>query len=91
MEVICFQDDAFYELVEQVVQRIQDKNGIEKDKWVSAKEAMRLLRITSKTTLEKYRDNGSIRFSQPEKKRIVYDVASIDAFLEKHSKDAFNE
>jgi Helix-turn-helix domain len=89
VEVICLQDDAFYDLIEQVVQRIKDKNGVQKDKWVSAEEAMRLLRITSKTTLQKYRDNGSIRFSQPEKKHIVYDVASIDAFLEKHSKDTF--
>lgn len=89
MEVICLQDDAFYELVDQVVQRIKDKNGVQKDKWVSAEEAMRLLRISSKTTLQKYRDNGSIRFSQPEKKHIVYDVTSIDAFLEKHSKDTF--
>lgn len=89
MEVICLQEDAFYELVEQVVQRIKDKNGIQTDKWISGDEAMQKLRITSKTTLQKYRDNGSIRFSQPEKKHIVYDVASIDAFLEKYSNDTF--
>lgn len=89
MEVICLQDDAFYELVEQVVQRIKDKNGIETNKWISAEEAMQKLRITSRTTLQKYRNEGKVRFSQPEKKHIVYDAASIDAFFEKYSKDPF--
>lgn len=46
-----------------------------KDKWISREEAMQKLRITSKTTLQKLRDEGKIRFSQPEKKIILYDVS----------------
>ena len=89
MEVICLQDSAFYQLVEQVVERIKEKKGIKEDKWISPEEAMKKLRITSKTTLQKWRDEGKIRFSQPEKKIILYDVESINEYLEKHTKETF--
>ena len=89
MEVICLEDEAFYALLEQVVQRIKGKEGIKEDKWISPDEAMQKLRITSKTTLQKLRDEGKIRFSQPEKKLILYDIDSISQYLEKHAKHTF--
>lgn len=89
MEVICLEEEAFYALVEQVVQRIKEKKGVKEDKWISGEEAMQKLRITSKTTLQKLRDEGKIRFSQPEKKLILYDSDSIYEYFEKHSKDTF--
>ena len=89
MNVICLEEEAFYALVERVINRIKEKQGIKEDKWISAEEAMQKLRISSKTTLQKLRDEGKIRFSQPEKKLILYDVDSIYAYLEKHSKDTF--
>jgi hypothetical protein len=55
----------------------------------TGQEAMEKLRITSKTTLQKLRDTGVIRFSQPEKKIILYDSHSIDQYLAKHIKEAF--
>lgn len=82
MEVICLEDTAFYALIEQVVARIKEKRAIVEEKWISAGEAMKKLRITSKTTLQKLRDEGKIRFSQPEKKIILYDVESIYAYLQ---------
>jgi hypothetical protein len=89
MQVICLEEEAFYALVEQVVLRIKEKQSITEDKWISAEEAMQKLRISSKTTLQKLRDEGKIRFSQPERKHILYDVASIYEYLEKHAKDTF--
>jgi hypothetical protein len=89
MEVICLQDEAFYALVDEVVNRIKEKEKITLDKWVSGAEAMKALRITSKTTLQKMRDEGKIRFSQPEKKIILYDVDSINAYLTKHANNTF--
>jgi len=89
MEVICLQEDAFYALMEQVIQRIKEQQGINVDKWISPEEAMQKLRITSKTTLQKLRDTGAIRFSQPEKKLILYDLDSIYSYLEKHVKETF--
>jgi hypothetical protein len=89
MQVICLEEKAFYELVEQVVERLKEKNNVTRDKWVSNEEAMRLLNIKSKTTLQKLRDEGKIRYSQPEKKIILYDTDSINAYLENNSKDTF--
>jgi len=89
MDVICLEDPAFYALIETVVKRLSEKNNITQDKWISGAEAMKKLNITSKSTLQKYRDQGSIRFSQPDKKIILYDLDSIYAFLDKNSHDTF--
>lgn len=89
MEVICLEDKAFYALVERVITRLKDQKSLKEDQWISDDEAMRKLRISSKTTLQKLRDEGKIRFSQPAKKMILYDTNSIDLYLEKHAKNTF--
>jgi hypothetical protein len=89
MEVICIEDEAFYVLIDRVVSRIKEKEGIKEDKWLSSDEAMDKLKIKSKTTLQKLRDEGKIRFTQPERKIILYDRDSINEYLEKHSKETF--
>ena len=89
MQVICLEEAAFYELVEQVVSRLKDASSPTKGKWIDDEEAMRLLNIKSKTTLQKLRDEGKIRFSQPQKKIILYDRDSIDAYLTKHARNTF--
>ena len=89
MQVICLEDDAFYALIDKVVARIKERNNIREDKWISGQEAMQKLRITSKTTLQKLRDEGKIRFSQPEKKIILYDSESIQAYLDQNARNTF--
>jgi len=89
MEVICFQDEAFYRLVESVVYRMKEKQSAPGVKWISGEEAMELLHIKSKTTLQKLRDEGKIRFSQPEKKMILYDVDSINEYLIQNVRETF--
>lgn len=89
MEVICLEDQAFFSLIEVVVARIREKHNIREDKWISGEEAMYKLRITSKTTLQKLRDEGKIRFSQPAPKIILYDSDSLNSYLEKHAKSTF--
>lgn len=89
MEVICLQDAAFYALVDKVVARVLDQHKVKEEKWISGTEAMEMLRIKSKTTLQKLRDEGKIRFSQPDKKLIFYDVDSINAYLEHHTRETF--
>lgn len=89
MEVICLEEPAFYKLIDEVVLRLQDKHGATKDKWISDEEAMKLLNISSKTTLQKFRDEGKIRFSQPQKKIILYDRDSINTFIESNAKNTF--
>ena len=64
-------------------------HGEEKEKWISDEQAMQLLNIKSKTTLQKLRDEGKIRFSQPQKKIILYDRDSIDTYLQQHARNTF--
>lgn len=53
LNVICLESEAFYALVEEVVDRMKEKSGSQQDKWISDEEAMQLFRITSRTTLQK--------------------------------------
>jgi len=87
--VICLESQAFYALVEEVVGRLKDKDNDSNDKWIRDEEAMRILNINSRTTMQKLRDEGSIRFSQPTRKSILYDRDSILNYLESHAKDTF--
>ena len=89
LNIICLESQAFYALIDEVVDHIKSENKPSQDKWISDEEAMHLLRINSRTTLQKYRDEGLIRFSQPSRKIILYDQNSILEFLEKHAKDTF--
>lgn len=89
MEVICLESEAFYTLVKEVVDRIKEEQNINDDKWVPREEAMQLLGIKSKTTLQKLRDEGKVRFTQPTKKLILYDRDSIIEYLESHSREKF--
>lgn len=89
MEVICLHDKAFYALMDKVMEHVREKYNIKEDKWVSGTEAMKKLRITSKTTLLKLRDSGEIRYSQPEKRIILYDTDSINAFLNRNARNTF--
>lgn len=89
MEVICLHDEAFYELINEVVVRIKEQNNIKHDPWVSPERAMELLNIKSKTTMQKLRDTGAIRYTQPQKKIILYNYDSIMEYLDKHQKETF--
>lgn len=89
MEVICLETEAFYTLVEEVVQRVGGKEKAEKKKWIGQDDAMAELGIKSKTTMQKLRDEGKIRFSQPQKKIILYDRDSIMEYLDQNAQNTF--
>jgi len=89
LNIICLETEAFYALVDEVVDHVQEQLQTPQERWIDDIEAMSMLKINSKTTLQKYRDEGVIRYSQPSKKVILYDRESILAFLEKHAKDTF--
>jgi len=89
MEVVCLQEEAFYALFDRVVEHLDEKRKDKPAKWVDGEEAMHLLKIKSTTTLQKLRDEGMIRFSQPQKKIILYDRDSINEYIEKHARETF--
>lgn len=89
MQVICLEEPAFYALIDEVVARLKNKTGQQPDKWITDIEAMKLLNIKSKTTLQDLRDSGKIRFSQPNRKNILYDRDSIMEYHEKNARKQF--
>lgn len=88
MQVICLEEPAFYDLIDKVVLYIKTKHEVKNDKWISGEEAMKVLHITSKTTLQKFRDEGRIRFFQADRKIILYDRDSINEYLERNAKNS---
>ncbi len=89
MNVICLQDEAFFELLETVVERLRNKDTGQAAEWINSEEAMHILNIKSKTTLQQLRDEGKIRFSQIQKRNILYHRASLNAYIEQHAKETF--
>lgn len=89
MNVICLEDAAFYELIDKVYDHLNEKLNVKQEKWISEDEAMRRLNKASKTTIKKYRDEGRLRYTQPDRKAILYDADSIDEYLEKHTREPF--
>lgn len=76
MEVICLEDEAFYKLVKTVVKRIRPAEGKKEDKWIFGERVMVMLNIKAKSALQKLRDKGKIRFSQPERNIICLSAFS---------------
>ncbi|HEY1009648.1 MAG TPA: helix-turn-helix domain-containing protein [Daejeonella sp.] len=89
MEVICLEEAAFYTLIEEVVKRLKGGEATASKQWVNGEEAMSLLNIKSKTTLQNLRDTGKIRFSQPQKRVILYDYSSILEYLNRNARETF--
>tara|TARA_A100000171_G_scaffold35638_3_gene34198 strand:+ start:934 stop:1203 length:270 start_codon:yes stop_codon:yes gene_type:complete len=88
MNVILIEEQAYYQLLDKVITYTKE-NIQHQNKWVTPTEAMKLLNIKSNTTLQSYRNEGKIRYSQPQKRVILYDRKSIDEFLERHAKEPF--
>lgn len=88
MNVICMEENAFYELIETVIKRLGEKR-VQDDLWISGEEIMKLLHIKSKSTLQKLRDTGEIRYSQYGRKIILYERASAMEFLERYACETF--
>jgi len=89
MEVICLQEEAFLALFKKVIEHVEAKRKDIPDKWIGTEEAMHLLRIKSTTTLQKLRDEGKIRYTQPQRKIILYDRESLNDYLESHARQPF--
>ena len=89
MKVILIEEEAFFELIDRVVERMSEKLSKKENKWLTPEEAMKELGVKSTSTLQRYRDEGKIRYSQPSKKIILYDPSSIQEFLESKANETF--
>ena len=87
MNVICIETEAFYELIDHVVERLSTKHNVPAEKWIDGSDAMKKLGI-KKTTLQKLRDHGEIEFSKMGK-NILYNRFSIEEYIERNKRETF--
>jgi hypothetical protein len=85
MEVICIGGEAFLKLVDTIVEHIKEKHKINVNPWINQEEAMTLLNITSKTTMQNLRDEDKIIFTKSRPKIILYNHDSILKYLDNKS------
>lgn len=85
MDVIIFEKEAFYKLIDELTIRIikNSEKYFKCDEWISADIAKSLLGIKSKSKLQQLRDSLKIEFSR-EGKIIRYSRSSILKFLEEN-------
>jgi hypothetical protein len=89
-DTICIKTAAFYALIDKVVEYIDVKHQLPKEaKWIDIDEAMEILHVTSRTTLQEYRDTGKIAFAAISKKHILYDRDSILDFINSNAQKTF--
>lgn len=89
MEIICIDTPAFHKLVRTVVDKLKEENHVQQDRWLKIDEAMDLLGVKSRTTMQKLRDEGGIRFTKVGERTILYDRQSIEQYLENQARDTF--
>ena len=89
--LIMISDKNLIELVQRTISHLEKLQGNkqQKERWIDGETAKNRLGVKSDTTLQKFRDEGKIRFAKISKKIIMYDSLSIDEFLEKHSHETF--
>jgi poly(A) polymerase Pap1 len=75
-------------LVARMIARFQEK-PVEQDVWLTPKEALRKLNMTSKTSLYQLRVKGEITYTQPRRRVIQYSLKSIQDYLNRNIKRSF--
>ncbi|HEY1045694.1 MAG TPA: helix-turn-helix domain-containing protein [Bacteroidia bacterium] len=82
------EDEAFYQLIKQVVDRIKEETSPNEHEWLDGDEAMKILNIKT-SALQTLRNEGKIEYSQPSRKVILYKRSSLFDYLNKYSKKPF--
>lgn len=81
MNVIIFEDETYYKLINEFAEMIKKKikEANSEDEWISAEEVKTLLGFKSKSKLQQLRNSGEIVISQ-HKRIIKYSRKSCMAF-----------
>jgi len=92
MQVITIQSEAFEQIIsklEEIKTKVNEEKGKQplSDTWLDNGQVCELLKISSRT-LQTYRDEGIVSFSQIGSK-IYYKAADIESHLNKHYNKAF--
>ena len=92
MEVITLQSEAFHKImkkVEDIQRQLNAKEKQPKEIWIDNEDLSKMLKVT-KRTIQNYRDNGIISFSQVGSK-LYYRLSDVEEMLLKHHVKAFKQ
>jgi len=84
MEIIVFEKESFNKILEELTLNVikSVERHYDKEEWIGAEEAKRILGVKSKAKLQQMRDHFEIEFAQFGK-IIRYSRSSILGFLER--------
>ena len=94
MEIIVFEKDAYYKMIEELMSMVKTSVKEAKDEtykekyeidWIDDKEVKALLNIRSKARLQQLRSAGDIEFTKYGRK-IQYSKKSVIAYLNKNKR-----
>lgn len=84
--LILSDEDTFFELLEKFYRQIKAED---QEEYMTEKETMKLLGISSKSTLFQYRSNG-LPYYQIGKRVILYKRSEVVQFIESHKVQGFS-
>ncbi|MDX2190990.1 MAG: helix-turn-helix domain-containing protein [Bacteroidota bacterium] len=92
MQVITIQSEAFHEIVnklDEIKTKVLEEKGKQPltDIWLDNTQVCELLKVSTRT-MQTYRDEGIVSFSQVGSK-IYYKASDIEAHLQRHYNKAF--
>lgn len=79
----------FISQLEQTVRKVLSEKSIEQDKLLTSKEVMKLCNVST-TTLQKWRNDGSIPFTRIDNKIFYSKLEIMNALHEKQDKSKSN-
>ena len=87
MDVIVIESEAFYALIDKVVERLRDKEEV-LNKWIDGADAKAVLGV-ERTKLAELRRDGEIEYSKMGRK-ILYNRFSLEEYVERNSRKTFS-
>ena len=88
MEIVVISKQAYENLMKKLISiEKQLEKSVYSNQWLTNEKAMEILNV-GRTTLQEYRNQGKIAFSQVGAK-IYYQRKDIDEFLQKHRQRSF--
>lgn len=85
MQFVMMDTTAFDEIISQVINTVKAKMKTKPVDWIGEGEAMKLLGVSSKSTMFRFRTNNKIVYSKVTQKNLMYSKASVLRYLESKS------
>lgn len=89
-QFIMMDSAALDKLIDKVVVTIKTKMKTKPEDWISEVEAKELLGVSSKSTMQRFRNEDRIKFTVVTTKNIKYSRASILQYMEAKSNNKIN-